>query len=557
MKMSKVVKENREQKVLGATKNHMDGISYRVDPLTTLKMVTASSIFGEPQYYRQGEFAQKNVNDGSYYLHTLAEKDFVLLGDEYKGMKTSEVMEKVIDAALTYDFESTIKWAVELRHHFYMRLNPQIVMVRAAMHPNRKEFTEKNPGSFNELNQKVMNRADEPSAQATYWLYKKGSKKGIPSVLKRSWKVRLEKSSAYEVAKYKNANIGMVDAVRISHANSKLIDELMVDGKVEVNSDEMTWNRLRSEGKKWREILETTRLPHMALLRNLRGIFREIEDVDLCRTLLEDLKGGVLKGKQFPFRYFSAYRAIEQDMGLDHRYMPEMRNENSVNHGRLIMDALEECIDIARDNLPKLKGKTISLSDNSGSAWGSFNSEYGQMTVAEINNLSAVLTAQNAEEGYVGIFGDNLEQYDISKREGALKQTNELSKRQYYIGAGTENGIWLFLDRAIKNKEHWDNIFIYSDMQAGHGGLYGDPRKYQKYTYKGHYIDVLKLVKEYRKKVNPKVNVFTVQTAGYDNAVIPQNIYRGAICYGWTGKETLYASEMIKLWDNFEKQKQA
>ncbi|MGF7535007.1 hypothetical protein AAGG74_15160 [Bacillus mexicanus] len=559
MKMSKVVKEKRQQKQLGSTTNYMGGTSFKVDPLTTLKMVTTSSIFGEPQYYRHGEFQQRNARDGRYYLHSLVEKDFVLLDESYKGMKTSEVMEKVIDEALSFDFEETLKWAAELRTSFWMRLNPQIIMVRAAMHPERASFTEKNPGKFNEINQRVMRRADEPSAQATYWLYNKGSKKGLPSLLKRSWKDRLEKSTAYEIAKYKNTNIGMIDTVRISHANSKLINELMSQGNVEIEDEDMTWNRLRSEGKSWREILATTKLPHMALLRNLRGIFEEIDDINLCKELLEELKAGVSKGKQFPFRYFSAFKAVEAEMGGPRSYLNGMKISGNINHGRMILDALEECIDLAREHLPKLEGKTISLSDNSGSAWGTFNSEYGKMTVAEINNLSAIMTAQNADEGYVGIFGDNLEVYDISKREGALKKSAELTKRRDSIGFSTENGVWLFLDNAIKNKEHWDNIFIYSDMQAGHGGLYGkDVRQYSDYVYKDYYIDVLKLVKEYRSKVNPKVNVFTVQTAGYDNVVIPQNIYRGAVLYGWTGRETQYASEMIKLWNEVdEKKKQA
>ena len=57
--------------------------------------------------------------------------------------------------------------------------------------------------------------------------------------------------------------------------------------------------------------------------------------------------------------------------------------------------------------------------------------------------------------------------------------------------------------------------FSYSDQQAGHGGLYGlNSRDYSEYVIRGHYIDVLKLVQEYRRKVNPKVNVFSVQTAG-------------------------------------------
>ena len=103
--------------------------------------------------------------------------------------------------------------------------------------------------------------------------------------------------------------------------------------------------------------------------------------------------------------------------------------------------------------------------------------------------------------------------------------------------------LYLFTSKnAINNKEHWDNIFIYSDQQAGHGGLYGTSAQsveYKDFTcsngWGSYYINVYDLIIEYRKKVNPKVNVFSVQTDGYDNIVVPENSYRTAIMYGWTG----------------------
>ena len=68
----------------------------------------------------------------------------------------------------------------------------------------------------------------------------------------------------------------------------------------------------------------------------------------------------------------------------------------------------------------------------------------------------------------------------------------------------------------------------------------------------GGMINVYKLILEYRKRVNPKVNVFSVQTAGYDNVVVPQMTYRCAMLTGWTGKEILFAHEYIKQWDDIE-----
>ena len=95
-------------------------------------------------------------------------------------------------------------------------------------------------------------------------------------------------------------------------------------------------------------------------------------------------------------------------------------------------------------------------------------------------------------------------------------------------------------------------------MQAGHGGLYGTrPEEYKDFVHGNagwRYIDVLALVSKYRKDVNPKVNVFSVQVAGYDNMVLPENLYRGAILSGWTGKEPIFAKSLIDTWNEIENQ---
>jgi len=521
--------------------NFMGGGSYELDPLETLKMVTASSIFGEPQYYRAGEFAEATiVQDGRFSVDDLF-RSYLMLDASYIGKKTSEIMEDVIDKALDYDFAAVLDWAVTLRKEFYMRLNPQIIMVRAAMHPKRAEFTAGHPGAFAKINDEVMSRADEPASQLTYYLYRNGSKNSMPMLLKRSWAKRIERMSAYDIYKYRNKGVGLIDTVRICHANNPLIDELMKTGTVSVSEDEKTWETLRASGKSWREILDTVHMGHMALLRNLRGIFTEINDAALCSKVLDQLKRGVIGGKQFPFRYQSAINAIDVD---------------GVHHRPQIMTALEECMDIACANMPRLKGKSMCLSDNSGSAWGTFNSEYGSVTVANIGNLSSVITARNSDEGYVGVFGDRLTDIPINQRGGILSQAKDVDAKGKNVGAATENGVWLFFKKALAEKEHWDNIFIYSDMQAGHGGLYGiDGSEYPEFKCaKGYwpYIDVAKLIDAYRRKVNPKVNVYCIQTAGYDNVLVPENGYRTTVLYGWTGRELVYADAMNRFWDEVD-----
>jgi len=532
--------KNLANMLANSERNFMDGISYRINPLDTLKMVTASSVFGEPQYYRNGCNAQATILDGVYGLDRVFAQYSLDVMDPFKGMNTSQVMEKVIDEALDADFEGTLNWAMELRDRYMMRLNPQIIMVRAAKHPKRAEFTAAHPGAFSQIEKKVMFRGDDVSAQIEYWLAMNGSKRGIPAVLKRAWADKIGSMDAYTMSKYGNAGIGLVDAVRICHAKGELVDELMRNGRVKMPEGENTWERLRASGMKWAEILSTIRLPHMALLRNLRGIFTEVSDKKMLENVLETLKRGVRKGRQFPFRYLSAWKAVEAE-------------------GRpweaQVKKALEECMDIACQSLPKLPGRCAFLSDNSGSAWGTCTSEWGTMKVANIGNLSSVIGAMCAEEGVVFPFGDDLLSIPVNRKEGMLVQADRVNRLGSSCGKATENGIWLFFRDAIMQRQMWDSIFIYSDMQAGHGGLYGiNSADYAALgcEVNGMYIDVNKLVELYRRQVNPKVNVYCIQTAGYTNVLVPEYGYRTSVLYGWTGKELIFADAMRRAWDEIE-----
>jgi len=541
-KISKIVDWEDKVRKEKPVENFMGGVSYQLDPLETLKMISASSIFGEPAYYRNS-----GIRDGKFKYHRLVEDYGLFLFPDNK--TTSEIMIMAIEDSLEYDFMGTIEWAKELRNNFYMRLNPQVIMVLAAINPKREEFSKENPSLFRQLNCEIMARADEPASQLSFYLYYNKSKNKIPSILKRSWADRIEKMTKYEIAKYKNKDIGLIDVIRICHAKNSAINELMTTGTIEIEEEDKTWENLRSEGKSFKEILRTIDMPHMALLRNLKNIFKEIDDLSEKDNILAKLKSGVKKGKQFPFRYYTALQRIEKC------------SNSEINFKASIMDALEDCIDISSRELPMLKGKTMCLSDNSGSAWGAIPSEYGSVTVAEIGNLSSVMVAHRSDEGYVGAFGDRLKEYSILKKNGILSEAKKISEESRQgIGMGTENGIWLFFLSAIREKTWYDNIFIYSDQQAGHGGLYGKTDDYiidgTNYN-SGKYVDVMKLINKYRAEVNPKVNVFMIQTAGYNNALIPEYIYRGAVLYGWTGKELLFASELIKQWDNKENKKEA
>jgi polyhydroxyalkanoate synthesis regulator phasin len=503
------------------------GTAYKLSPLNAARLSLASGICGEPQFYRP-----KGKNDKRRAVATRASK-FSIFGDAIQEEASfAQFQENLIDAALDEDFKATLELGKELRDKYMMRLNPAVLFVRAAMHKERAKFNQENGDLMRKIGIDICQRADDPVNMFEYYCYANGSKKGLPSILKRVWKDVLESLNRYKVNKYKGTGgnrTSLIDIVRISHAHNEIIDELMKTGTLEVEEGDQTWETLKSAGKTWTEIWKQLgRLPHMALLRNLRNIFQEINDKELAKEILEELKNGVPHGKQFPFRYLSAYR--ELDGSSKYRYwrkQPE-KKDGKINHQTMVLTALEYCMDEAVKNLPTLSGRTVCLSDASGSMTG-YISEKSTVSHCDISVLSGVTSAMKSEDGgEVIMFDDNFDSFAVNHRDGILGQAKKMIDR--VTGGGTY--IEPPIRDMIRRGDKFDNMFVFTDMQIA-----------------DHFLPV---IEEYRRKVNPKLNVFIVQTSGYGDSAIPEHIYRGAILTGWTGKEPEFAKAVIDIWDEVE-----
>jgi len=539
----------------------MAGVSYQpINPLTKLWMIAASYIRGESsQYYRQPD-RKINKRNTNYNISPY------LIFQETLDKTSTEIFDQALQDALAYDFEGTLNLAGYLRNILLMRKNPQCIMMEAAHHPNRAMFNLENPGVFKTWLSNVVSRPDDMTEQLKYWVGKFGSKAGLPTCVKKVWAHLLETMPPYQLLKYKRF---IPDLVRLSHARSSAnshLDSVMKTGTTTLSDKQLTWETLRSRGMSWLQILETLewKLPHMAALRNLVSFAREVRNTELIEKYGQMLISGVEYGKQFPFRYITAYRQVNESNGSggsggsggSKRYQRKKQlaplREIDITH---LTRIIEQCLQASMVNFPKLEGDTLSLCDNSGSAQGAFTSNYGTVRVSDIANLSALFTAYNTQgRGLVGVFGDKLELFEVNRQMSILKQYEMITALGRTVGTSTENGIWIAFERSFTTplSMRFDNIFIYSDMQAGHGGLYGiNTNEYRDYLVDrgSRYIDVLKLVEKYRQVVNPRVNLFSVQVAGYDNNLLPENIYRGAIMSGWTGNEVVYAKCLIDIWN--------
>jgi len=532
--------------------NHMGGKSWDIsNPLQTLRIAAASSFFGEPMYYDSNNKGAST----KYKSATTTKSDIVnsylqkelsgVTPPEWNKLSPKELMEQSIDKALDYDPLATIEIAVSLRKEENMRVTPQVILVRAAHHSKVR-----GKGWVRQYGKDIISRPDELTTQLAYQLEEYGVDSPIPNSLKRAWRDAFNRFSEYQLAKYRMEShvVKLVDVVNLVHPKGEKIDKL---SKGELKITGKTWEAIISEkgGNKssWEEVIDTIFLPegrvnnYMAIIRNLRNLIKaDVSGSHLDRVASAISNEEAVKGsKQFPFRFYSAYQAIKDDGSLK------------------LQASLEQALDLSISNLPPLKGKVISLCDNSGSATSTTTSSMGSMKISTIGNLTGILTAKVADSGSVGIFGDDLKILPITKAASTLKQLDRLEAAAQTIGGSTENGIWIFFRDAIRDKQHWDHIFVYSDQQAGHGGLYGlNPNEYKDYRWgsnignyfsRDSYIDVAKLVTKYRKEVNPNVMVYLVQTAGYTDTLIPEYYDKTYILGGWSDNIIRFASKMQDL----------
>lgn len=552
--------------------NFMFGESYFPNnPLLKLRLTLTSCYIKEPSYYQKSEKRGKTNELTEEIIQHISK--YITI-PEHLTKSRLKIFYESVNEALDADFKGTIDLARHARVNEYFRTGPALVIALAAQHAKRVDFNNEYPMYFRNLVEEMFLIPGDMITLLDAWKsLHDGSKTKFPSFLKRTMCQRLDKITPYQAEKYRK---NVIDSARISHPRPNVVlGELMEYGKVIVDSKDKKWETLKAEGNNWLQTIELMEwnMPHKACVHNLRGFANEVRNEEHIERYCEMMKRGVKYGKLYPFHYITAYKALKgssksmkaktKNPYANPYYIKPLRKRDLA----IMIKALEDCIQLSIDNFPKLEGDVVVLSDNSGSAHGAFTSEYGSTTVADIGNLSAIITANACSgRGMIGLFGDRLLEYEVDKSKTILQQYDEINQlagmRGAHVGGATENGLWLFYKRSMENPEKYrfDHFFCYSDMQAGHGGLYGNDIEIGKLGFgisrsrysNINYIDLLRLLEDYRKRINPKMSCFTVQTAGYNDSIMPENLYRGAILAGWTGREVLYADKVLKLWDEVD-----
>lgn len=512
----------------------------KIDPVSLLKFSSFSHLLGETHpkidYY--------DIMEAEYNQKCLKELDQELIFKNEDKFSKWEYFDHLINEALDYDFEKVLRLAVELRKEYRLKQFPQKIIILALIHSKRSQYNQDNPKVFRTCLVNIIEDVKDMNLQHYYWKYFKSEDKSInmPSCIKRVWKEKLENMHGYLLQKDKNL---VPDLVRVCHARGCKnydLNNIIRFGSTELITSNKNWRSLRSLRWTWYDILENTnwKMEHSDALDNFISFVKETQNKTAIAKYGLMLVKGVRKSKEQPIRYYNLYNNI----CLRKKEFREEDYEHMFN-------IISICFDESLYNFHQLEGDTIILCDNSISSEYLINTCYGKISCSEISNFMGLLTAYKCKgKGVIGLFGYNLDLIEVDKNRNFFEIYNEICLLVENIEKSTENGLLEFFQKADK----YDNIIIYSDMQPAYGYLYGtNPDNYKDFQIvKGSckYLDVLGLLKNYRKTINNKTNFYSIKVSPYYNQINVRSIYRGGIINGWSGRETDYIYHTNKFWND-------
>lgn len=317
----------------------------------------------------------------------------------------------------------------------------------------------------------------------------------------------------YQLSKYSGSKgITLKDALFLSHPNPKSNSELtatfglLASGKLEpAYTWESEFSKLGQKFKgdelenakmaKWAELIQSKRLGHMALLRNLRNVLELKPGPAFLTETLDQLVNGAKNGKQFPFRYYSAYKALT---AID----PFAKIQ--------VTKALNECLKESVRSYPNFEGNNLIAIDTSGSMDKPL-SEKSDIALSELGLVLGLTLANSLPNTVSMMFGEEI---GLLEHSGAILQDIQkgLSLRGQ-IGHST-NG-YKVLAWALDQNIVIDNLIMFTDCQ-----LYGG--------------DMQRLWQEYKRK-HPKCKFWLFDLAGYGNTPlrVVDDVY---LISGWSDR---------------------
>lgn len=336
----------------------------------------------------------------------------------------------------------------------------------------------------------VVERPDDLTEILAYYLAMYG--KPIPNSLKKGLAKNLTKFNEFQISKYNGGNkeVKFKDILLLTHAKpkdekqSELFNKILNDNLATAIRWETEVSTKGNNKETWESLIENNQLGYMAMLRNLRNIIEaNPKNINKVYEKLAN-KDEVLKSKQLPFRFYSAYKEISK--------------LNNITNKPL--NVLEKAIEYSIENMEKIPGKTAICIDYSGSMDMPI-SKKSKIKCNEIASILGIILNRICDESIIYLFDTKAYKVLLSKNDGILSSTKAL------CGDGGRTDISAPIKEMIKNNVEVDRIVVLSDNEAN--------RQFRSSSLGFNYYTAESVADEYRKKLNKNVWIHTIDMQGY------------------------------------------
>lgn len=275
-----------------------------------------------------------------------------------------------------------------------------------------------------ELISSILTRPDDMGELIS--LYNKDGKKPLPNQMKKGIALAFAKFDSYQLAKWnKRVNYKLVDIANLCHPRvTDAIDKLIKGGLETPKTWEVLLSSAGSDVTKkkdaWLELINSKKLPDMALLKNIRGML----NVGVSKKTIVNRINDIQNGKLLPIDYIRAGQnnpTLESE--IENKFLSTFTKE-------------------------KVSGKTAILVDVSGSMDGD------RLKYA----LSLAMIGREMYEN-VDIYSFSNETVLVPNRRGfALAEAIDKSQRH----GGTY--MWASIEKI--SKQDYERILVITDEQA-------------------------------------------------------------------------------------------
>ena len=394
---------------------------------------------------------------------------------KYYGDNTSEMLKLARETAAT-DALFVAKLAVFARTEMNMRSSSHLLCAALAHEAKGTTFVRK------AVSRCVVRGDDVTEMLAAYFALFPGEP--LPNALRRGLRDAMDAFPDYMFAKYRmlGRSVTMADAVKLCHPHRREATRACLAGELARN---VSWEtELSAHGNTaevWERLLDEDKVPYMALLRNLRNLL-EARPANFAKALwrLTDPQA-VAHSRQLPFRYWSAYRAVE--------------NRASGQ----VLGALRRALDLSVANYPQLRGATVVAVDVSGSMTCRL-SEKGSVSYADVAALLGSCAVKLSDDCWVYTFANTTTRVPVAAGASVLDTMRQLR------GTGGATNMRAVFEAMERDGVDCDRVLFLSDNEVNYDGRYN--------ANSGKKV-LQSCMDAYRRRVGHRVWLHAVDLAGY------------------------------------------